>query len=294
MKEELVQKIKRVTLIALMSDDYLLENLTLKGGNALDMIYRLNKRGSYDLDFSMEEDFSEDLKNVEIRIKRTLTNTFYEEGYAVIDFKFKEKPKVISDKLKDFWGGYQIEFKIVENDTYEANKDRLDTLGARAISLNPETRSSKIEIDISKFEYIGEKERHTIDGLYIYVYAPIMILLEKVRAICQQTKEYQAIVNRNTSRGRARDFFDVYSILINSPGIDLFSKESQEMAKNVFAAKKVPLDFIELIKEYKGLHEENFQAVKSTVSIDNLETFDFYFDYVVEQSEKLLNIIRSS
>lgn len=294
MEGELTQRIKRITLIALMSDDYLLESLTLKGGNALDMIYRLNERGSYDLDFSMEEDFSEDLQIVEARIERTLVETFLEEGYAVIDFRFREKPKKISASLRDFWGGYAIEFKIVNIDVYEANKANLSVLSARAIALNPETRSSKIEIDISKFEYVGKKERHQIDGLYIYVYAPVMILLEKIRAICQQTREYQTIVNRDTSRGRARDFFDIYSIMVNAPGLDLYSRESQEMAENVFAAKRVPLHFIELIKNYKSLHEENFQAVKSTVNIANLQSFDFYFGYVVEHSERLLNTIRNS
>jgi hypothetical protein len=294
MENDLPQRIKRVTLIALMSDDYLMEQLTLKGGNALDMIYQLNQRGSYDLDFSMEEDFDEELNQVEARINRTLTQTFEDEGYTIIDFKFREKPKKIAENLRDFWGGYAIEFKIVTMAVYEANKANLSTLSARAIALNPETRSSKIEIDISKFEFIGKKERHQIEGLYIYVYAPVMILLEKIRAICQQTQEYQAIVNRDTSRGRARDFFDIHSILEHSPGLDLFSSESQEMAKSVFVAKKVPLEFIRLIRNYKALHEENFLAVRSTVSSGRLESFDFYFNYVVTHAERLLNIITNS
>ena len=294
MEDELIQRVKRTTLKALVSDDYLLENLTLKGGNALDMIYMINKRGSYDLDFSMEEDFKDDLKDVEDRIKKTISETFFDEGYIVIDFRFREKPAKISNDLKDFWGGYSVEFKILDKKVYETNKENLNNLRRRAIALNPETKSSRIEIDISKFEYIGERERHQIDGLYIYVYAPIMILFEKIRAICQQTKEYQSIISRETQRGRARDFYDIHSIMENCPGINIYSYESQRLIENVFAAKKVPIYFIGLIKNYKDIHSDNFQAVKNTVGSSNLESFDFYFNYVVECSEKLLILIKNS
>jgi hypothetical protein len=121
-----------------------------------------------------------------------------------------------------------------------------------------------------------------------------MILFEKIRAICQQTKEYQLIVKRDHQRGRARDFYDIYSIIQNCPGIDIYSYESQQLIKNVFEAKKVPIEFIQLIRNYKSLHVDDFQVVQRTVSVTDLQSFDFYFDYVIECSERLLDIIRNS
>ena len=62
---DLVNKIKRIALIALASDDELVETLVLKGGNAIDLAYKPKNdtisRTSYDLDYSIEDgDFSED------------------------------------------------------------------------------------------------------------------------------------------------------------------------------------------------------------------------------------------
>ena len=50
-------EIRRVTITALFSDEVMLEQLVLKGGNALSLVYGLTERTSLDLDFSMEADF---------------------------------------------------------------------------------------------------------------------------------------------------------------------------------------------------------------------------------------------
>jgi predicted nucleotidyltransferase component of viral defense system len=49
--------IRKLTITALFSDDVLLEQLVLKGGNAMSLIYHISPRVSLDLDFSMETDF---------------------------------------------------------------------------------------------------------------------------------------------------------------------------------------------------------------------------------------------
>ena len=41
-----LEQIKRITIIALFSDDDLMDSLVLKGGNALDMIYGIAQRSS--------------------------------------------------------------------------------------------------------------------------------------------------------------------------------------------------------------------------------------------------------
>jgi hypothetical protein len=247
MDAAIVQKIKDTTLKSFVSDDYLLEHLTLKGGNALDMIYGIVTRGSKDFDFSLENDF-DDLEEVEERIKKTLEQTFLEEGYVVIDYVFKVKPKEISVDLSNFWGGYGVEFKLVTQEIFEKeiqitdNDKRKVRLARRAMPFG-KGGSTKVEVDISKYEYVGYRVKETFQGLNIYVYAPIVILLEKVRAICQQMNEYNDIVKRNRGNlsGRARDFYDIYSIIEHDDSIDIYSEESQEIIKKYSKLSVFPL-----------------------------------------------------
>jgi len=44
--------IRRTAIIAMFSDDVLMEQLVLKGGNALDLVHGLTALGSLDIDFS--------------------------------------------------------------------------------------------------------------------------------------------------------------------------------------------------------------------------------------------------
>ena len=63
---DLLEKIKRLTIVALLSDEILMALLVLKGGNAIDIAYDLSSRGSVDIDFSMEKDFSDEER---VRVK---------------------------------------------------------------------------------------------------------------------------------------------------------------------------------------------------------------------------------
>src|SRR4051794_15756665 len=106
---EFLARIKRLTIIALFSDDVLLEHLVLKGGNLLDVVYKLGSRSSIDVDLSTSGDF--DLGELTKRITRSLERTFDEQKFVAFDIKVEEKPHLITDDLKDFWGGYDITFK---------------------------------------------------------------------------------------------------------------------------------------------------------------------------------------
>ena len=55
----MIEKIKLLTLKALMNDEKLMYGLVLKGGNALQLVYEITDRASMDIDFSQEGDFSE-------------------------------------------------------------------------------------------------------------------------------------------------------------------------------------------------------------------------------------------
>jgi predicted nucleotidyltransferase component of viral defense system len=52
-----IDRIKELVVIAMFSDDELMDRLVLKGGNALDIIHQVSVRASIDVDFSMSDDF---------------------------------------------------------------------------------------------------------------------------------------------------------------------------------------------------------------------------------------------
>jgi predicted nucleotidyltransferase component of viral defense system len=130
---ELLEKIKRITIIALVSDDILLEKLVLKGGNAINLIHKLSSRASIDLDYSMKDDFTpEEFVDIENRIKKALDTEFRENGYQIFDYKFSGKPEKVNEKVKHFWGGYAVEFKIIELEEF-SRVDDIEAIRRHAI-----------------------------------------------------------------------------------------------------------------------------------------------------------------
>lgn len=282
------EKVKKRTIAALMNDDVLLGLLVLKGGNALNLAYDLSNRGSIDLDFSMESDFSASDKNrIQNQLDYLLNNEFSREGLVAFDIKFLEKPKVIAEEVQDFWGGYNIEFKLIDQKKYELHKDATN-LGRRALPIG-KNNSTRFTVDISKYEYVNQKKRTDIDGTSLYVYTPEMLVIEKLRAVCQQVQEYKAIVIKMTPKSRSRDFYDIHTLLTSFP-IDLGTPKNQSLAKLIFEAKKVPLSYLDKLSEYRDFHSQSWESVKQTVDPNEvLEPFDFYFDFVIKQSARLLS-----
>jgi len=288
---ELVNKIKRITLIALASDDDLVETIVLKGGNAIDLAYHSDldfmSRTSFDLDYSIEDgDFTEDKADISKRIEATLTQTFLENGYIVIDYKFLKKPKITQEELADFWGGYKVEFKVINQQTYEKQGGNIEKIRRAAVVLNS-NNSPVFEIEFSKFEFVGKKNEIKIDGHKIYVYTPEMIVFEKLRAICQQIPEYEEVIKSFKPRARARDFYDIF-LIMGIQKIDPETNENKELIQNIFLAKKVPIGFIKKIRANKNIHADNWQSVVDTVSpYEELKDFDYYFDFVLDQFETI-------
>lgn len=281
-----VEQIKKCVIVALASDDLLMETLVLKGGNAIALLpkqpnNRLS-RTSYDLDFSMEDDFLQDLKEVEGRIEKTLRNTFSENGLVIFDFRFSPKPKIASDVVSDFWGGYKVEFKLTTQSKFNALAGDEVKLRNRAISVVP-GGSPIIEIEISKYEYVTGKEERKLDGYTFYIYTPEMIAFEKVRAICQQLPDYASIVPSHSARPRARDFYDIYGLL-DQFQIDPSTPDNKILLSHIFEAKRVPLSFIQLIPMHLVIHRSDWQNLLDTVSArEEVESFDFYATFVAER-----------
>jgi hypothetical protein len=93
-------EIRKTIIVAIASDDVLMERLVLKGGNALDIVYRLTDRSSLDIDFSMEEDLSgeDELADFRTRMFRALQDRFDSKGFIVFDEQLVSRPRTTGDQ----------------------------------------------------------------------------------------------------------------------------------------------------------------------------------------------------
>lgn len=283
-----IEMVKKLTIVALASDDFLMETLVLKGGNAIDLLRPGEKTGlsraSYDLDFSIQEDFDGDLEDITARIERTINQTFDENRLKVFDYKFTVKPSKIRDELKNFWGGYAIEFKLITQKEFDRLEGNLEKIRRGAMAVRP-NQSSKVEIEISKYEYTGDKREVEIEGLKIFIYSPQMMAFEKLRAICQQFPQYAEVIPSHSPRPRSRDFYDIH-LIFEQHEIEAGSDKSIELVKLIFGAKKVPLSYIKDIKVNAAIHRHDWQNVLDTLPVADraeVKPFDYYLQFVIDK-----------
>lgn len=274
-----MEKLKRLTIVALVSDDRLMNTLVLKGGNALSLVHDLRARASFDLDFSMEGDFApEELDELEKRMADRLKQTFAPENYTVFDIKLEPQPSHIVDDVMEFWGGYSLEFKLIASQRFAELDGDIDAIRREAIPPRPGGRA-RFKIDISKCEHCAGKKAFEMDEFTVYVYTPAMIVCEKIRAICQQAAEYAAFVGKNRA-ARARDFFDIRET-VRRFKIDVTDPEILKLIANMFHAKRVPLASLRQLETDRDFHRQGWDAVRDTVDPRvRLRDFDYYFEYV--------------
>jgi predicted nucleotidyltransferase component of viral defense system len=265
---EQIDAIKRLTVLAMISDDTLMQLLYFKGGSALNMIYDLPGRASLDLDFSMADSLSEEEQaDISGRIKKVLLETFVEEGYHVYDINFLEKPKNLREDLQDFWGGYQVEFKVITQKEAQKHTENLDGMRRNSLVVG-DKQKKKFKIDISAHEYCKSGVDKEYESYTIQVYTEEMIVFEKLRALCQQLSEYAELIKAKKPTARGRDYYDIYTI-INNFDIDLNTEGNRKLIRSIFEAKRVPLEFIKLLRGDLESHRENFDSsVKDTVEDD--------------------------
>lgn len=270
-------------LPAIFSDDELMERMVLKGGNALDLIYKLSNRASFDLDFSLDGQFSEEeLPRIQRKLETTIAAVFKREGYRIFEFKFFERPHKISPEFKDFWGGYAIEFKIIEEAKFKRYENNSKALNNHAVSIGKKG-STRFEIDISKFEICDQKTESEVRNLPIYVYTPEMVAFEKVRALCQQTDYYKRILTTFKPKPRAKDFYDIH-LVMNHFRIDPRSENNVQLIRRIFDTKKATFSIAEL-EAKKEMHRSDFASLAPTLSPEaaqTLLTFDEYFAYLID------------
>jgi predicted nucleotidyltransferase component of viral defense system len=271
-------EIRRHVIVALFSDEVLFERLVLKGGNALELVHQVISRGSVDVDLSIKDEFL-DLAVTESRIFRALQKEFERIGYFVFDEHFEVIPP---PTVKDdpWWGGYAIDFKLIERTRAEALNWKLMKMQIQAETIDAR-QGRKFTVEISKHEYCGGKVSAEMDGKTIYVYTEEMCAIEKLRAICQQMPEY----GRKHRVARARDFYDVYQT-VTQRGIDLALPENMDLFRQIFDAKRVPLKLLARIDGTYDSHESDWAAVAAVVP-GEVHGFRFYFDFVVAEISKL-------
>lgn len=266
--------IRRQIIIALFSDDDLLEQLVLKGGNALEAVHKVEERATVDMDFSIPKDFA-DVGVASEKIEDSLKRQFSRLNLVVFDFSMQVKPSVVRDTQPLWWGGYLVNFKLVDKGLYDEHQGDIEAIRRNSLVLGPQQKRT-YKIDISKHEYCADKEEVDFDDYTIYVYSLEMIVLEKLRAICQQMESYEHVRNK---RPRPRDFFDIYQI-IQRKDIDITSNSNMQLANNIFDSKDVPLKLIYEIGGMRDFHSAEWESV--TLSIPGeCEPFDFYFDFVL-------------
>jgi hypothetical protein len=105
--------------------------------------------------------------------------------------------------------------------------------------------------------------------------------------------EYAPIIKRTRpAAARARDFLDIYATTERF-GLDLLAATNIHLLSQIFDAKRVPLELLGKVVEYREFHRPDFEAVRATVKPGiALGDFDFYFNYVVTLSKQLLKTLR--
>jgi predicted nucleotidyltransferase component of viral defense system len=279
-----IRHIRTLTITALFSDDKFMEKFVLKGGGALDLIYQIDSRSSIDVDLSIPDDFDpKEIEQIQERVKDLLTNAFEENGYTIFDFSFEKRPHDES-RRPPFWGGYSVEFKILPIEQKDKIKNDLDRARREALVVGF-SQEKKFSVDISKYEYCKEKTSKEVNGFKVYAYTPKMLVIEKLRAICQQMPDYK--FNEDFKKPRASDFYDIY-MLTTRLGLD-FSPADLPLLKKVFEIKEVDLELLFNIPAYKDFYEQGIPSLKDTIPADKLEDFDFdiYFEFVINIIRKI-------
>lgn len=259
-------------LTAIFSNDLLSGNLFLKGGQSLRIKEKLKNR------FSADTDFSTPLKieNNDIffeELESSLAKSFWGIDLYLFDYKPLRRPKNKKDGTPDFWNGWSIEFKIIESKKRNLPPEIL----SREAIIPDGSISPKITIDISEYEYCGSVEKIKLNnGVEVKSYSRALLILEKIRAICQQHKLYQY----KNSDQRARDFYDIEKLWIKSLQENnhaVFIKELKKHLPFVFKAKEVDTVLLQKIfdEDFIEIQRTGWPQVESTVK-GKLQDFDYY------------------
>lgn len=272
------------SLVAIYSNNLLSDKVFLKGGQALRIKERLVDRFSADLDFSTPGK----IENVDLffeSLRESLIKEFYQNKFLVFDFKWVRRPAFRSKEIPDFWSGWAVEFKIIEE-----HKNNLSPEERSREALVPIGGSSpKITLDISEYEYCDSIENVKIKNVNVKSYSRTLLLLEKIRALCQQHPDYKL----KGIDQRARDYYDIerlWQIVLQTGKTDAFLDDCAKHINNVFSAKGVDISLLEKIFEpdFIELQKSGWVAVQQTVS-GKLSEFEYYNESLASLIKEIQN-----
>ena len=258
------------TILALYQSPDLAKRLYLKGGSALRLFDHQTSRLSIDADFSIPSELDDPDAFFEI-LRSCVESRFADHELDVIDFNHKKKPKISPTNRPDWWGGWSCEFKLVD----QIHSERTLVTRRRHALIPDEANSPKITIDISEHEYCGTHRSKTIGGVTIQGYSRELLVLEKLRAICQQHPDYKYRLSKN----RSRDFYDIYELTADYD--NAFVQKCSRHINKVFAAKEVPLELLKSIWNDEFIDEQRrgFEQVRDTV-LGLVYDFGVYVEHV--------------
>ncbi len=270
--------VRKTILTAVASDDVLAELLVFKGGNALEMVHRIGQRASVDMDYSLPSDF-DDAERASQRLFKALRDRFDAVGLVVFDERFGPRPTNRTPGAR--WGGYNAVFKLISKELYRSLHGDLDAMRRQALETGPRQQRT-FKIEISAFEYCDDKIAVDVDDYTCYVYSINMIAAEKLRAICQQSPRYS---RRAHPTPRARDFYDIYASVIDG-GVDFASGTMHALTTKIFQTKDVDIALLGEIHSEREFHRPDWPSVSNAVRV-RLRQFDYYFEFVLGEVEKL-------
>jgi predicted nucleotidyltransferase component of viral defense system len=265
-----IEEVITETILAIFQSSDLADCLLLKGGSALRLFDHQASRLSIDADFSIESEL-DDPESFFALIKSCVERRFERHKFDVIDFKSNKKPKTSPENRPDWWGGWGCEFKLVN----QMHRKKTHRTKQRNAFVPDGANSPKITIDISEYEYCGARRTRTVEGIKIMGYSRELLVLEKLRAICQQHPEYEFRLSKN----RSRDFYDIF--VLTSDMDEAFIKKCTHHLANVFAAKAVPLQILKALWNEEFIDEQGrgFEQVKDTVR-GTVYDFDVYVEHI--------------
>lgn len=266
-----IRDVIEIAVVGIFSDALLSKKLVLKGGSAMHLLEKVDERMSTDIDFSVQEKLV-DSSNFFDHMKKKLEKVYRGYKYDVIDFKYEPRPKNRGEQ-PDWWSGWVCTFKL---SSLEHRKKSLET--RRRLALVPiGANSSKMDIEISEHEYCGNLHKKTIRGVKICGYSRVSLIVEKIRALCQQHPSYEYLT---TKRNRSRDLVDIYNLAQNHVNAD-FINECREVLPDIFQAKYVDLKLLEIFWEddFVAVLENGFTEVRDTMD-NRCYPFGTYLEYI--------------
>lgn len=272
-----ILEVIEMALVGIFSDPELSRQLVLKGGTAMHLFEKMDERLSTDVDFSSREGLAEAAIFFD-RMKQVLTAAYEPSGLDLFDFQYQRRPKE-SKKRPQWWGGWACKFKLSPHSDRHLKPEQ-----RRRQALIPEgTPSSIIDIEISDREYVGKPRHKTLHGVKINGYTLALLVVEKLRAICQQHPDYPHRGQKN----RARDLVDIFHLTRDHQTVAFLEECKRELPKS-FEVKEVDVGLL------RGLHEDDFvemlragfPQVRDTLQ-GSVYPFETYLEYIRDFVSKI-------